>query len=176
MTIDPFASVAQFLAGGLTAAKFPSVGFTVEGTVTAAVVKQQTDYDDGTLLTWDDGSPKMQMIVDLKCEPTFKTWETIKYTEKALPQDDGMRALYVKGNLQRALQAALRQASAKFEIGGRIKVTRIPDGPRKTKSREPAYEFAVEWTPANKNAASAADFLAEPATDENPFAKGAAPF
>ena len=42
MSNDPFADAAQFLSGGLTAAKFPRIGFVVEGTVTGAKMAQQT--------------------------------------------------------------------------------------------------------------------------------------
>ncbi len=167
MSGDPF---AQFLSGGLTAAKFPSEGFTVEGTIKSAQMRQQTDYDSGEPKVWKDGSPAMQMVLDLQCEPTGKTWETVRYIEKALPQDDGMRALYVKGNLQKALSKALRDASATFEIGAYIHVTRTKDGPRIDRTREPAHEFSVVWTPAAQNSAAVSDFLSKsPADDEAPF-------
>lgn len=171
---DPF---AQFFSGGLVAAKFPCEGFVVEGTVKAANIRQQTDYDTGEPKFWKDGSPANQMVIDLQCAPTGKTWETIRYIEKSLPQDDGMRALYVKGNLQKALTKALRDAEATFEIGGYIKVTRVKDGPRVDRTREPAHEFIAEWTPPSKNEAAVGDFLASgvsapapaPAAEANPF-------
>jgi len=175
MSQDPF---SQFLSGGLVSAKFPTVGYVVEGTVTAAAMKQQSEYEGGAPKFWSDGSPAMQMVLDMECAPTGETWETTRYIRKALPDDNGMRALYVKGNLQKALTQALRDANAKFEIGGRLRVERIADGPQKDKQRLPAYEFKCEWTVPNQNSAAANDFLdsTQAATEENPFAKGEAPF
>jgi hypothetical protein len=175
MSQDPF---SQFLSGGLVAAKFPSVGYVVEGSVTGAVMKQQSEYEGGTPKVWSDGSPAMQMVVDMECAPTGETWETTRYIRKALPDDNGMRALYVKGNLQKALTQALRDANAKFEIGGRLRVERVADGPQKDKQRLPAYEFKCTWTAPSQNAVAADDFLATaPVADDNPFAsKGGAPF
>lgn len=170
MARDPF-DTAAFLTGGLTGAKWPEVGFIVEGTVTGATMKQQADFDDGSLLFWNDGSPRMQMVVDLQGEPTGVTWKGLRNVKTQVPNDDGMRAVYVKGNLQRALVKGLRDAgNAKFENGGHLRIERIADVPNADPKKADAYDFSVTWTPAAGNTAPAADFLAQAEPDENPFA------
>lgn len=167
MSQDPFEQMNSFLSGGLTAAKWPTVGFVVEGTVTGAVMKQQNDYDTGEPLFWKDGSPRNQLVLDVQSAPTGKTWEGLRYTEKIIQDDDGMRAMYVKGNLQKTLSAALREANARFEIGGHIRVERIQDAPKVDRAKEPAHQYKVTWTPAVKIAAPADDFLS--GQEEAPF-------
>jgi hypothetical protein len=167
MSTDPFAQAQQFVAGGLTAAKWPKVGFVFEGIVKGAAVKQQTDYDDNTPLVWDDGSPRMQLIIDVQGPVTGITWKTTQNVQHAVPNDDGMRAMYVKGNLQKAIAKALRAAGdAKLELGGHIRVERVADGVAQGK-KNPPHDYSVTWTPASPTA-SADEFLAAPAKDASP--------
>ncbi len=179
--VDPFAAAGNFLSGGLTAAKWPTVGFVVEGTVTNAAMAQQRDFDSNELLVWNDGNPRMQLVVDLQSEATGWTWKGLRNTKTPVPNDDGMRAAYFKGNMQKALTKALRDAGgAKFEKGGHMRIERIADVPNPDPKKQDALDFAITWTPATANTAPIADFLAEPegeAADTNPFAgKPDAPF
>ena len=161
---DPFAAAQKFLTGGLTAAKWPHVGFVFEGTVTGARITQQTDYDDGTLMFWRDGSPRMQLIVDVQGPATGKTWKGLAYVETPVPNDNGMRAMYVKGKLQAALTQGLRDAgNAEFELGGHVRIERVQNDPPKDSKKEPAHNYRVTWTPAAQNMAPAAQMLAQPA-------------
>lgn len=149
MTQDPFQQqkqAAAFLSGGLVSAKFPEVGFTVTGTVVDFRMQQQRDYDSGEPLVWNDGSPRMQLVVDLQCEPTGVTWEGLHRRQVAIPNDTGMRALYVKGNLQKAVAQALRDAdNAQFEIGGTLVVQRIQDGDQPDKKKAAPMQFRAAW-------------------------------
>jgi hypothetical protein len=185
-TQDPF---AQFLTGGLTAAKWPQLGFVVEGTVKGAALRQQTNYDTGALEFWTDGSPRMQLVVDLQSTPTGITWKGLHNVQHAVPNDDGMRAVYVKGNLQRAVTKALRDANAQFEMGGHMRIERTQDIPNADPKKAPAHDFVVTWTAPSAEAA-ATDFLntpepaqapiptpavPAPAAPANPFAAGGKP-
>lgn len=167
---DPFAQASNFLSGGLTAAKWPVIGFIVEGTVKAAKMQQQRDFDSGEMLFWNDGSPRMQLVVDLQSEATGKTWTGLRNVEKAVPNDTGMRALYVKGNLQRALSQALRDAQAPFENGAHLRIERIADVPNKDPKKQDALDFKVTYTPAAQNSAPADQFLAVPEAPQAPAA------
>lgn len=155
---DPF---AQFLTGGLTAAKWPQIGFVVEGVVKGAVLRQQSNYDTGALEFWSDGSPRMQLVVDLQSTPTGVTWKGLHNVQHAVPNDDGMRALYVKGNLQKAFTKALRDANASFEMGGHLRIERAQDIPNADSKKAPAHDYVVTWTAPSAEAA-ATDFLNKP--------------
>jgi hypothetical protein len=186
VTTDPFsaeaAAAAQFFGGGGTvAAKFPTVGFTVEGSILSYRMDQQTDMDTGELLFFEGkkqvkqselkfpatAKPCNQLVIEIQGEPTGKTWETNQYIEKALPEDDGVRALYVKGGMQAAIGKALREAGVQApEIGGYLKVTRGPSVKREG-AKYPSYSYTAQYTKADQNSKAAGDFLAN-ATEDVP--------
>lgn len=117
------------MGGGTPSAKFPTIGTSITGTVTREPeVLQQTDFDSGKPLFWDDGKPKLQARVVLA------TTER----DSQIPDDDGTRAVYVKGQLQKAVAQAVRAAgAARLEVGGRLTVTYTADGERKGKLNPP---------------------------------------
>lgn len=189
MTNDPFSSnedqeAASFLSGGGSlAVKFPKVGFIYEGTVVDWEMRQQTDMNTGELL-WFIGNKKVkdsdvrdsqrrsakpmnQLLLHMQGEATGITWETNQYIEKPVPDDDGMRIMYVKGALRRAIQKAIQDANGKLECGAYVQVERLES----TKARGSdfySYNYAAKWTPAAQNAKAAADFVSgsqEPETD-----------
>lgn len=185
MAVDPFSNeaAAQFLQGGGVAAKWPKVGYVVEGTVTGWKMSQQTDYDTGEDLFWvgkkrvpapqvaaaDKNRPAMQLVMDLKGQPTGETWEGLQNIRRALPDDDGARVLYVRGGLQKALSKALKDSNGKLEEGAFLRIERIADIPNPDKKKQAAHAYTATWTAAASNAAPAEDFLAGADEDENPF-------
>ena len=181
---DPFSTKAaeSFLEGGATAAKWPRVGYVVEGTITDYSMAQQTDYDTGEPLFWDGkrrvpldqidpglqsaARPVMQMLLGIQGKPTGETWEGLQNVRVALPEDDGARTAYVKGALQTALKDALRKASAKLEIGAYVRIERIADGPKSNPKFAAPHRYAAVWTPAAKNPNAVAEFTQD---DDAPF-------
>jgi len=180
MTYDPFSTKAaeSFLEGGATAAKWPQVGYVVEGTVTDYSMAQQTDYDSGENLYWVGSSrveesktenhskPVMQMLLTLQGKPTGETWEGLQNIRKALPDDDGMRTAYVKGALQAALKDALRVANTKLETGAYVRIERVADGPKSNPKFAAPHRYTATWTPAAQNPHAVADFMDD---DVSPF-------
>lgn len=178
MTQDPFsdrAADAFLMGGGGVTQVFPSVGFTVQLTALSWSMAQQTKMETGELLFWNDGSPRMQMIMECQGEVTGKTWVTNAYAEKALDDDNGKRNLYIKGNLQKAVRDGLRDAGMRGpEEGMMLSITRGKSQEPKVRGQQGAHTFKVVVTPAAKNpkwaamrSADAADFLNE--GDESPF-------
>lgn len=154
-------SVADFLSGGGSgrSAKFESIGDTIKGTVIDAEVAAQTDFATGVPLTWDNGDPKMQLVI------------TVQTDARDDSDDDGKRKVYLKGaksNPQSgagALAEAMRKAGAKEPLpGGEIAIRYTGDGtPPKVGFHAPKL-YAVIYTPPPSAVASA---LAEP---DDPFA------
>lgn len=176
---DPFsvdaAKAAAFLGGGTVSAKFPKPGFIVEGTILSFRMAQQTDMESGELLFWegrdkveqskvkfpDGAKPVEQLVIEIQGEPTGITWETNRYVEKQLPDDDGVRTLYVKGGLQFAIGKALRDARVRApEIGGYLKIQRGQDTKRPG-SKYFSHSYTAQYTPAAQNGHQAAGFLAQ---------------
>lgn len=188
MTYDPFSDKAaeQFMEGGGVAAKWPTVGYVVEGTVTSYSMMQQTDYDTGEPLFWDGKKrvpldkiepprpgmqalppkPVMQMLLGIQGQPTGETWEGLQNVRVALPDDDGARTAYVKGSLQTALKEALRKSGGKLEVGAYVRIERIADGPKSNAKFAAPHRHAAVWTPAAQNPHAVNSFMDE---EQSPF-------
>lgn len=165
----------QFLlGGGGKSAKFETVGATVTGKIAASPqVRQQTDISSGAALTWDNGDPKMQLVVQLQT------------TEHLDDEDDGMRNLYVKGSkdpasksMHAAVAAAVQNAGAKgLEVGGTLTVKYVGDGVSKTRGFNPPKQYEATY-----QAPDASEFLggvtaqqAAPVAPAAPAASGPTP-
>ena len=110
----------NFFGNSAKSAKFDSIGETVGGPIThIGEPRQQTEFGGSKPLTWDDGSPRMQLPI------TVQTNQRDPYD----PQDDGKRVFYVKGEMKKAIQAALRASHAKMAVGGTLTLTYVGDEP-----------------------------------------------
>lgn len=163
----------QFLSGGAPAQKFPQVGSRWGGTILSWEMGQQSDLTTGELKFWDDGKPKMQLILTMQGEPTGFTyeWNGRSFDKKQLPDDDGVRRLFVKGNMQSAIGKAMRDARARTEVGAYVEVVRASDIAPSKKGYSPTQTFKAQWTPANKNTHTASALLSNAADqdEEAPF-------
>ncbi len=105
------------MGGGIPSAKFEKPGAKVSGVIAyTPEVQQQRDIKDGKPLTWDDGKPKQQVKVILQ-------------TNSIGDDDNGERAIYLKGGMMKAVREAVKKAGAKgLEIGGKLAVQYTKDG------------------------------------------------
>lgn len=193
-------SAEDFLDGGASvAAKWPKEGFTVEGDVLgwSPTAVQMTDIKSGEPLYWEGKkkveesklqfpetskqNPCLQITIDLQCEPTGETWESNRYIRKELPDDDGVRTVYVHGQLAKAVRKARQDAAQKYklgtrtaplEVGAHVKITRGQD--QKFANDYFGFTFTAEWTPAAHNPAyqSAQMDATEGPGDESPWDTG----
>lgn len=122
MTITPPDPNALLMSGGgTTSAKFEAIGDKVSGEILSVETKQQTDLD-GNPKTWDNGDPMWQVVVVLQTD------------ERNDDEDDGRRAVYLKGSSKYASTAkaaadAVKEAGAKsLEVGGTFGLAYIGDG------------------------------------------------
>ena len=158
------------LGGGGASAKFENVGDTVTGTIVTTEVTNQTDLATGAVLTWDDGSPRQQLVVSLQTQ------------EKTDADDDGVRKVYVKGSkkpgsrsLHDAVASAVRASGAKgLTPGGTLSVKYIGDEPSATRGFNPRKLYEATFAPS-----AGGDFLGTaapapaPAPQQAPQAAGA---
>lgn len=112
-------NVDSFLFGGAKSATFPQIGATITGTISAPPeLQQQRDMESGKPLTWEDGNPRMQMVVTLDTDERDPEDE----------DDDGTRRLFVKSGMKAAVARAVKAAGAtKLEVGGRLTVKYVAD-------------------------------------------------
>ncbi len=151
----------DFFAGGTPSAKFETVGITVAGPITrVGEPQQQKDFTTGAPKVWDDGRPMMQLPVDVKTD----------LRDPEIAHDDGTRALYIKGELQKAIRTAVRQAGAQgLRVGGTLSVTYTGDGTVKQRGMNPPKLYTATYLAP---AAAAADAFVgdQPAAPAKPQA------
>ena len=152
MTNDPNA----FLMGaGGRSATFPDVGTEYDGFVVSYEMRQQTAFQTNKLLFWDDGSPRMQLVV------------TIHTGLREDDDDDGIRTLYVKGNMQKAVRDAVAKAGARgIAADGRLFVRYVGDEETAQKGMSPAKRYIAKYAPPVQ---AIPDNDAPPPDDELPF-------
>lgn len=128
----------DFFSGGTPSAKFDSVGVTVAGTITrVGEPMQQRDFTTQKPKTWDDGRPMMQLPVDIKTD----------LRDPEISHDDGTRAIYIKGELQKAIRQAVRTAGAPgLRVGGHLTVTYTGDGVASQRGMNPPKLYSAVYT------------------------------
>ena len=105
------------MGGGVQSFKFANPGDKVSGFITHMSMLQQTDFKTQKPLFWDNGDPKMQMAV------------TLTTTLAESDDDDGNRRIFVKGQMQKAIQEAVKKAGARgLAEGGELAVQYTGDG------------------------------------------------
>jgi hypothetical protein len=145
----------DFLMGGsVPSAKFPTPGTTIGGRITRiADVIQQRDFDSGAPKFWDDGSPMMQLPVEVATDQR----------DPDLVGDDGTRTIYIKGFLKQAVQEAVRRSGAKgLTVGGTLTVTYVGDGEAKRRGANPPKQYTATYEPPSVATANA--FINQPTT------------
>ncbi|MGW6255464.1 hypothetical protein [Streptomyces sp. NPDC055085] len=158
----------DFMSGGVKSCSFKGQpGISWSGEILEMRKEQARDYDTGDLKTWQDGNPVMQFV--------FKIQTDVR--DPALPDDDGVRGLYIATPAQKkAVQDAVRAAAAQRpEVGGRITLTYTHDdvaaqkNPRYNppKAYKAVYEAPNPFPPADggwgSQAAPAAPAASAPA-------------
>lgn len=105
---------ALLMGTGVPSAKFPVLNSTVViDPITDVQASQQVDFKTRKPLFYDDRSPRMQIIV------TGQTTDRDPTTE----HDDGIRKLYVKGQMRQAVRDAVVAAGAAgLETGGALAI------------------------------------------------------
>ena len=141
------------MGGGVASASFKEKGSQVRGTIAQTPeVMPIKDIQTKKPLFWDDGQPKQQIRVILQTE------------EKTDEEDDGRRAVYLKSGMLKAVQKAVRDASAKgLAVGGKLAIKYVKDGESKTKGFAPPKIYVAKYEAPDPMAAVAA---AEPVDDE----------
>lgn len=122
------------MSGGGKTASFPEPGTVVRGTVLNAEPRQQRDFDNGQPLTWDDGKPRMELVVTLQTKDVDPDDES----------DDGVRVLYAKANMLKAIKEAVRPHGG-IAIGGELAVKYTGDGEQKKRGFNPPKLYKAQY-------------------------------
>jgi hypothetical protein len=136
---DEWDDVNDFLeSGGIPSASFENIGASWTGKIVRMEKLQARDFETGEAQTWDDGSPKYIIHIDLQTQ----------VRNPDIAGDDGVRRLFVRGNMMSAVRSAMRATGARLETGGQLTVTYVRDGDQKRKGYNPAKLYEAKYEPA----------------------------
>lgn len=125
----------DLLAPSGKTAKFETVGTLHKGVVVAREQRQQRDMD-GKPKYWDDGGAMMEVVL------------TIQTDERDDAGDDGIRKLYVRGQMLKAVKAAVSAAQAPtVDIGGTIAIKYDSDGEASKPGFTPPKLYSAQYRP-----------------------------
>lgn len=139
------------MGGGIKGVAFPKEEFGKEfggPIVSEPVVRQRTNFDTGKPEFYDDGKQKMQLVVHVQTP----------LRDPEDPEDDGVRAFYIKDQMKDAVRDALLAAGAKgVALGGELYIKCTHEVPNKRGRGYPQKIYAARYVKPN-----GAAFLAEP--------------
>lgn len=110
--------IADALSGGGTYLKWENPGTTYTGVITDVTLRQARKFESTDLDFWDDGTPKMQVVLQL----------ATAYRDAANPEDDGSRSLSINlwSGQKKSLIAACKAAGvAEPEVGQTFTATHV---------------------------------------------------
>ena len=140
--IDPN---SWLMGGGVQSFKFATPNDKVSGVITHMAMLQQTDFKTQKPLFWDNGDPKMQMAI------------TLSTVLAESDDDDGNRRIFVKGQMQKAIQEAVKKAGARgLAEGGELVVQYTGDGEAE-RGMNPPKLYRARYAPPVVNVGGSPD-------------------
>lgn len=139
--------------GGAKAFPFDNMGDTVTGRIVGTQKRQQTDMQTNKPAVWDDGNPKMMLMVTLQTDLAESD------------EDDGLRTVYLRGgnhvvvtgkgaSSQVAVRDAVRRGNLavgnepnKFEIGATLTLQFSGIGKQANKGFNPPKLYVASYKP-----------------------------
>ena len=155
-------AIADALASGGTYLKWEHPGTTYTGIITDVTMRQSRKYESTELDAWDDGTPKLQVVLTLATD----------YRDQAQQDDDGTRMISINlwSGQKKALVAACKAAGVgEPQAGQRFTATHV-SGIGNAKAPR-VFEYTLTAGPTGVAAAldvEPAATPAPPATAANP--------
>ena len=137
--------VSSFFGGtGIPSAKFPTIGTVVTGTITEPPVQsQQSEIGTGKPLTWDDGKPRLQLVITLQT----------KERDPEIEGDTGIRRVFCTGTKVSeggGMKGAFQRAGIRdLPVGGALTIKYSHDGQRSSAAYSPPKQYEVTFVPPN---------------------------
>lgn len=140
------------IAGGGKSWSPDKIGEKLEGTITLIERRQQRDFTTGEGLEWSDGSPRMLTYVELQTN------------ERDDSDDDGVRALYLKGgrNFEAAegkgnsgevalVEAAKKAGMKSVDEGAKLTIVHSGVAKPTTRGYQGAKLYAIKLEPGKSS-------------------------
>ena len=133
---------ALLMGGGGKSASFKEHGDAVMGEVISMESRQQTDFTTSEPLVWEDGKPRMQVVV------------TLQTPDQEDDDDDGIRRIFVKvpSQMLAVIRQAVRQAgSAEMEEGGVLTVKYVSDAKPTKRGLNGQKQYEAAYRPPTRS-------------------------
>lgn len=160
-------NIGDLLSGGGAFLKWENPGTTYTGTITKLDVRQGRKYKSNDLDTWDDGTPKLQLLITLATD----------YRDSANPDDDGERVLSVNlwSGQKKAMADACRALGVKEPAVGMTITAKHVSG-LGTADKPRVFEYTLSPAPSGVAAVlDAPESAAAPAAPAAPAVPGKSP-
>jgi hypothetical protein len=132
----PNEALNDLLSTGVPSASFLEIGTVVEGKVLKLEKLQQRDMDSGLPKTWDDGNPMWQFVFTLQTE----------MRDDKIENDDGIRKVYAKAQMEKAIRDAIRKSGATEVEGGTLAVKFVRQEEPKKRGFSGPKVYAAKFT------------------------------
>lgn len=127
----------MLMGGGGASQSWPTIGTECKGRLAGMERRQSSDIN-GNKEFWPDGDIKYQIVY------TIETG----IIDPSIEDDDGVRRVYSKKNIDDAVRDAVRKSGFKGDlIGGKIGIKYVGDGPPKQKGYNGPKLFAARYEP-----------------------------
>ena len=125
------------------------VGDVLKGIIVSASREQQTDFDTGAPLEWENGDPRMESVVIVQTD----------LRDPEMDNDDGTRALHLRGGNykaaegegqagEKALKEAISKAGVRADAGVKIQAAITGLAEPTGRGRKPAKLWTIKLEPA----------------------------
>jgi hypothetical protein len=122
--------------------KDAKVGDSFTGTITDLETAQVRNYETGEPEFWDDGKPKLQIVVTLATD----------YLDPDLEGDDGSRKVYLAGQKLTAAKQAMKEAGiSKLEKGFGFTIAFAGEKPSSNKKYNNVKLYGITIKPVKSN-------------------------
>lgn len=122
--------------------KDAKIGDSFTGTITDLETAQVRNYESGEPEFWEDGNPKLQIVVTLATD----------YSDNA--EDDGQRKVYLFGQKLQAAKAALKEAGLdKLEKGSKFTIAYAGEKPSSNKKYNNVKLYGITIVKGTSNPA-----------------------
>ena len=152
-------AIADALASGGTYLKWEHPGTTYTGIITDVAMRQSRKYESTELDVWEDGTPKMQVVLTIATD----------YRDQAQQDDDGTRMISINlwSGQKKALVAACKAAGVpEPQTGQRFTATHV-SGIGNAKAPR-VFEYTLTAGPTGVAAALDVEQASAPSTGANP--------
>lgn len=122
--------------------KDAKVGDSFTGTITDLETAQVRNYETGDPEFWDDGKPKLQIVVTLATD----------YLDPEVEGDDGTRKVYLAGQKLAAAKQAMKEAGiSKLEKGFGFTISFVGEKPSSNKKYNNVKLYGITIKPVKSN-------------------------